>query len=122
VKCKHEPIVEGGQNPCYCCPIIPKQATMEKVVAVGFGSATATRDGDLVADGEGCGSRGPYFVRDGRPHHIEEYITFGDIEEIAVRDPDHDWRISLHGPLHGEVYQRQGVGKWMLIERDEGFA
>lgn len=122
MSCTHHPVVEGGPHPtCPHCPPIPTQAPMEKIIAVGFGGATATRDGELVADGEGT-RKGPFFVRDGKPHHVEHYITFGDIEELAAADPDHDWQISLHGPLHGETYQRQGVGVWVCIERNEGFA
>lgn len=121
-ECKYKPIIEGGQNPCNCCPPIPTQAPLDKIMAVGFGCAQATCDGVLVADGEGCGSKGPYFIRDGKPEHIEDYITFGDIEEMAKLDPDHDWQITMHGPLHGETYQRQGDGVWLCIERNEGFA
>lgn len=116
-------IIEGGANPCGCCPTIPTQAPMDKIIAVGFGTAQAWRDDELVADGEGCGNKGPYFIRDGQPEHIEDYITFGDIEEIAALDPDdHNWTIVLHGPMHGETYQRQGLGVWLCIERNQGFA
>lgn len=45
-----------------------------------------------------------------------------DAEAAALADPDHDWRIVLFGPLHGEVYQRHGPGEWMLVEKNEGFA
>ena len=33
-----------------------------------------------------------------------------------------DWRIVLHGPLSGRTYQRHGPGRWMLVEKSEGFA
>jgi hypothetical protein len=93
---------------------------MDKVIAVGFGGATLDRDGQVVVDGE----QGFYFREEGkRPERIPPWsFTFGDAEALAVLDPDHDWRICLHGPLHGETYQRQGVGSWVLIERNEGFA
>lgn len=111
----------GRHNPCLCCPPIPDKADMEKIIAVGFGCAQATCDGNLVADGESCGNKGPYFIRNGKPRHVQRYITFGDIEKIAAKDPDHDWRIVLHGPMHGETYQRQN-GDWLLVEKNQGFA
>lgn len=51
-----------------------------------------------------------------------EYWDVARAEEAAALDPDHDWRIVLFGPLHGEVYQRHGPDQWMLVEKNEGFA
>jgi hypothetical protein len=88
------------------------------VIAVGFGCAQATRDGECVADGEVA-----FIVRNGIPERMPEWsLTFQDIEDLAMLDPDHDWRIELNGPLHGETYQRQGPGVWVCIETNEGFA
>jgi hypothetical protein len=110
MNCEHDPIVEGGGNPCFNCPPIPTQAPMSKVVAVGFGEAAVYRDGVRVIDGEE------------RIRNDEELLTFGDVEEMAIHDPVHDWRIVLNGPLHGETYQRQGPGVWLCVERNDGFA
>lgn len=117
------PVLEGRPNPCLCCPPIPGRACLTKVIAVGFGCAMAMRDDQCVADGE----HGLLFVHGEslecqEPIHLEDWITFGDIEKIALADPDHDWRIVLRGPMHGETYQRQGEGEWLLIEKNEGFA
>lgn len=113
----HEMPIEGGPNPCNRCPPIPTQAPLSKVVAVGFGAAQVFRDDEFVADGE----TGIIF-RHGIKERIEPWtLTFEDVEEMAVADPG-DWRIVLHGPLHGETYQRQGPGQWVCIERNEGFA
>ena len=90
---------------------------MSKIVAVGFGCAQATKDGEVVADGEHS-----EIVRHGILERVERFLTFGDIEELASADPEHDWRIVLHGPLHGETYQRQGPEQWVCVERNEGFA
>lgn len=103
---KHEPIIEGGNNPCPHCPPIPTQASMDKLIAVGFGEATIRRDGEIVIDAE----------------RVEDWMTFADAEALAAADPNHDWRVVLHGPLHGETYQRQGDGVWLCVERNEGFA
>lgn len=101
------PALPGKGNPCLCCPPIPAKASMDKIIAVGFGSADVTRDGELVLDGE---------------HSEDGWITFAHAEALAALDPDHDWRATLFGPLHGEVYQRHGPGEWMLVEKNEGFA
>lgn len=81
---------------------------MGKLIAVGFGSAYVTCDGLVVLDGE-------------RPP-TDEFVTFSDAEALAIADPDHDWLVVLHGPLHGETYQRQGAEQWVLIATNEGFA
>ncbi len=82
---------------------------MEKVIAVGFGAAFVSKDGEQVLDGERGADR-------------DEWVTFADAERLAVADPDHDWRVVLEGPLHGETYQRQGPGEWNCIKRNDGFA
>lgn len=104
----HKHPIEGGPNPCPHCPPIPTQAPMDKLIAVGFGFASVARDGEQVIDCENPPG--------------EEYLTFADAEAMAAIDPDHDWRVILYGPLHGETYQRQGVEQWVCIERNEGFA
>ena len=79
------------------------------MIAVGFGYAALTKNGapiwsedEAVADNSA--------------------MTGADAEALAAQDPDHDWRIVLHGPLSGRTYQRHGPGQWMLVERNDGFA
>lgn len=98
----------GGQNPCLNCPPIPSVASMDKIVAVGFGTAEVRKNGAMVIDGE-------------RPPN-DEWVTFADAEALAVAEPEEDWRVVLDGPLHGETYQRQGLGNWVLVKRNQGFA
>lgn len=113
----HDP-VEGGANPCPHCPPIPTQAPMDKLIAVGFGAAQVYRDGEFVADGETG-----IVWRNGVKERRDEFLTFADAEAWAVEDGDgHDWQVVLHGPLHGETYQRQGPEQWVCIERNQGFA
>lgn len=81
---------------------------MDKIIAVGFGCAQVVCDGRVVIDGE-------------HPPN-DDWVTFADAERLAVEDPDHDWRVILRGPLHGETYQRQGPEVWVCVERNEGFA
>lgn len=141
------PALDGRVNPCGCCPPIPATAPMEKVIAVGFGSAGVTRDDEEVyrepsayehrvacpsadchdgytdvAKTVVCGTCGGLGEIDDPAAPEPEYWAFADAESAAAADPDHDWRVTLFGPLHGEVYQRHSPGVWNLIEKNEGFA
>ena len=101
--------LSASGNPCLCCPPIPAIAPLRKMIAVGFGDAVVTRDGEEVFDGEAA-------YRRGKP------VTFYKAERMAKRDPDHDWRVVLYGPLHGETYQRHAAKTWVLVENNMGFA
>lgn len=83
---------------------------MDMQIAVGFGMAVCTKDGELVYDGEAD------YSNDIKPK------TVGDMEKLAADDPDHDWRIIMHAPLHGETYQRHCANIWVMVESNEGFA
>ena len=52
----------------------------------------------------------------------EDCLTVAEAEVIAAKDPEHDWRIVLYGPLRGSTYQRHAVRHWVLVEKNEGFA
>jgi hypothetical protein len=85
-------------------------ASMDMLIAVGFGFAAVTRDGEIVyhepVDAEGW----------------DDFWTVADAEEVAKGDPDHDWRIIKEAPLRSMEYQRQGEGKWVLVDSGRGFA
>lgn len=104
------PKLPARSNPCVCCPTIPDHAPLDKLIVVGFGDARVTRDGETLLDGEA------YAQRTGN------FMTFRDAERIASVVPDHDWRVVLNGPLHGETYQRHGPDDWWLVETNNGFA
>lgn len=53
---------------------------------------------------------------------LDEQITLGEIEEAVAEDPEHDWRLEIHGPMGGVVYQRQGCAQWVAVQRLDGFA
>ncbi len=100
--------VHPGHNPCLHCPDPLPVLSMDSIVAVGFGDAHLESDGEMILNGE--------------DPKLEEFLTVQQCEDIAAKDPDHDWRIVKFGPLHGEVYQRQGDAQWVCIEHNEGFA
>lgn len=100
-------------NPCLTCRehgANPQQiAPMDMVIAVGFGAACITKNGKLIWDEQ-------------RGERSGKYLTVADAERMARKDPDNDWQIQKHGPLHGETYQRHGKNEWVCVEQNEGFA
>lgn len=102
------PVIEGNAGGCACCPPARTQLCAATRIAVGFGYAALTKDGDVIWQEQG--------------QDWEDCMTVAQAEELAAADPDHDWRIELYGPLRGRLYQRQGDGQWMLVQQNEGFA
>jgi len=82
--------------------------TMDRMLAVGFGSVTAS-----------CDDIGVYSERDVED---ERFWSVQQVEDLAKADPDHDWRISFYAPLWEAEYQRQGDGVWVLVRKGLGFA
>lgn len=141
------PPVQPKHHGCLNCSHVTPTLSMRAVIAVGFGDAHAEKDGVEVYREPShyehmlpCPNKD---CRDGRLHHAPEvvcgtcgglgdvhdpaapepdYWTVSRVERLARQDPDHDWRIVLLGPLHGEVYQRHGQSQWVLVESNEGFA
>ena len=107
---KKLPALDGRNNPCLNCPPIEQIADLRKSIAVGFGAAYLERDSVMIYDGEEA------------LHNGKKPKTFKWAEFCARKEPDRDWRIYLHGPMHGETYQRQGENRWVLVESNEGFA
>ncbi len=95
---------------CLCCSSAAQVAHLEMGIAVGFGAAYVLKDGVEFYDGEAD-------YQDGK-----EPKTVAEIEAIAALDPDHDWQIVKHGPLHGETFQRHDKDRWVCVESNMGFA
>lgn len=93
---------------CANCSSAALEAPMDMVIAVGFGDATVTKDGEVIYDERSISG--------------DNYWTVQDAENLAIKEPDCDWRIEKYGPLHGETFQRQGDKKWVCIESNQGFA
>lgn len=106
---KLEPL-PGRNNPCGCCPPIYPALSMHDRIAVGFGFAGVSRDGEMV------------WVEPFNSEEWDDMPTLMTFENMARKDPNHDWRAVMNGPLHGETYQRQGRNEWVLIKKTDGFA
>jgi len=107
---KLEPL-EFAPQACLTCPPRPIKVNMTYDPHPGFGGCYLKKDGEFHTD---------YFL------DIEstekDIMYFQDFENIAAKDPDHDWRLEVHGPLYGCVYQRHGEKEWVMVEKLEGFA
>lgn len=101
-----QPAIKGGLRPCLCCGVITDQLSMDAVIAVRFGMASLSKDSEMI-----------YMEMPD-----ESWMTVKQAEKLAILEPYCDWRITLFGPMHGEVYQRHDNGCWVLIERNLGFA
>jgi hypothetical protein len=100
------PPVKGGVAGCLNCGLAHDTLPLNAIVAVGFGDAHVSKDGEVVW----------------REDNRKRLPTLRTFENRAAKDPDHDWRAVLNGPLHGETYQRQGPKEWVLVGRTQGFA
>ena len=103
---KKLPPVKGGVAGYANCGRAHDVLPLGAIVAVGFGDAHISKDGEVVW----------------RERNQVRLPTLRTFENRAAKDPDHDWRAVLDGPLHGETYQRQGPKEWVLVERNQGFA
>jgi ribosomal protein L37E len=116
-KIKELPMIEKGKLHIGClnCSTASYELDMNRILAVGFGETEATKDHMLVYSETKFNSENP----DAKD---SDFLTAQYIEDMAVKDPEHDWRVRFYGPLHGETYQRHRDGKWVCIESNKGFA
>jgi len=104
------PAVEGSVACLTCGCGARSDLEMDRIIAVGFGSAGYSRDGETLWDEQEC--NGEY----------DDAHTVGYVESLAKQQPDHDWRIFFFAPLYEAEYQRHGDGVWVLIRKGMGFA
>ena len=122
---------------CLTCSPVPENAhlcRLDRMLAVGFGAVTVTKNGTCLYDEQEWmhrqGYRDPLGMTDDEleaaletcGEDLVEYPTLATYEALAAADPDHDWRVCFVAPLHEEEYQRQGPEAWVLIRSGEGFA
>ncbi|MGB5156870.1 hypothetical protein [Desulfobacterium sp. N47] len=103
------PSVNSKNELCTFCGCKHSNLPMDEIIAVGFGNALLTRNGNCIyseIDAQSCG----------------DYMSVAQAEEMAAADPDQDWRIHLLAPFSEQHYQRQGECHWVLYEKCEGFA
>lgn len=101
------PAITAHHGGCLNCPPVTSTLPPTAIIAVGFGCAMLTKGSEVIHQED---------------PDADAFMTCAQAESLAVQDPDHDWRITLHGPLRGRTYQRQGPAEWALVEQNEGFA
>lgn len=101
------PVERPGIPGCATSGSTPTTLDEDALIMVGFGWAGVTRDG-VTMWSEGPGD------------DVPDCWTVRHAEALAAQDPDHDWRIIYQRPLSGATYQRQGDGRWVLVEVDRG--
>lgn len=84
---------------------------LDRTIAVGFGDASVTKNGQTVWSEQQAEHRGD-----------ETLWQVSDAESVASKEPDEDWRIHYIAPLYEAHYQRQGDKHWVLVEKGQGFA
>ena len=95
---------------CLHASPVEETAPLDTMVAVGFGSALITKDGEVV------------YSEPSNPTSWDDLPELSVCEAMAQADPEHDWRMVLEAPLRGSTYQRQGDERWVLVESTMGFA
>ena len=103
------PAIEGSVACLTCGCGARSDLSLDRTIAVGFGSAGYSRNGESLWDEQQA---------------TEEtgYPTVAEVEKLAKADPDQDWRIYFYAPLYDAEYQRQGDGFWVLVGKGDGFA
>ena len=101
---------------CLTCSPATRILDMERILAVGFGDVTVTKDGKRLYSEVEMDHK---YKETGVDELCPVVFYF---EQLAMKDPNHDWRIHFVAPLHEEEYQRQGPGCWVMIFSGEGFA
>lgn len=105
---KLEPYSGKVHHGCLNCGGTDEVAPLDMIVAVGFGSACVTKDAQEVWSESGA--------------EEQDFYELSHFEALAAADPEHDWQVSIQGPLRGRTYQRHGAGHWVLVDSNEGFA
>lgn len=94
---------------CLNCGGTEDILSMDTVLYNSFGGWKITKNGEL------------FFEEDMDKEWLKNK-KMNEIEQIAKKDPDNDWRAIVYLPLRGATYQRYADNKWVCIESNEGFA
>lgn len=101
---------------CLTCGAGEMRGTKEKIIASlrtkiyqGYGGWHITRDGKTVYSGD-------------PDVEWKSYPSLMTFENMARKNPDHDWRAECFLALREATYQRQGKNEWVLVSSGDGFA
>jgi len=100
------PLEHAPRSGCLNCGSKPLRVKLNQRLHAGFGVTALIRDGESVES---------YF-------DYEKCPTFQRFENVARKDPEHDWRVQVDGPLSDVTYQRHGPNEWVAVAKGLGFA
>lgn len=100
------PLEHAPHSGCLNCGSKPLRVKLNVRLHAGFGMTALKRDGEYVES---------YF-------EYEKCPTFQRFENVARKDPDHDWQVLVDGPLSDVTYQRHGQNEWVAVAKGMGFA
>jgi len=101
--------LKGRIAGCLNCGYTEGKALMDTKIIAGFGDAVIKKDGKQIY-------QAPYDLE------WKDAKTLQTFENMAKKDPNHDWRYWLFLPLREAEYQRQGDNNWVLVRVGQGFA
>ena len=87
----------------------PELLELSTVLYNGFGGYSVRKNGELFYEG-------------GYDEDWEKFKKLRDIEKIAKKEPEANWEVELYAPLSGATWKRNSSGKWLCVERNQGFA
>jgi len=103
------PVLKSAVIGCGTCGYTPSRLSLESRIFAGFGYADVKKDGVIVYEEQ-------------PDVDFDKVPTLQKFENMARKDPDHDWRVHFNLPLREAEYQRQGPNTWMLVKTGMGFA
>lgn len=103
---KLPPLEYPPHSGCLNCGSKPLRVPLRYNPHPGFGMVTLLRNGEAVET----------------QVDYEKATTFIHFENVARRDPDHDWRVVSDGPLSDVTWQRHGPKEWVAVAKGLGFA
>jgi len=107
---KIKPLEKPPESGCLNCGSKPSVLPMNWIL-IFYGSCVLTKDKKSIWDMPFGQGEGKY---ENKPWTLQK------LENIAKKDPEHDWRLSIDIPLWSGVWQRQGDKQWVAIENGMG--
>jgi len=114
---KKEKAIEGGAHGCGNCGNTESILSLDTYLYQGFGGYHVTVNGELIYKAEMMPEDATDFSYCKQLADIEK-----EIQEYEEKCKDFDIRCHVDLPLRSAVWQRQGIDKWVLIEKGNGFA
>jgi hypothetical protein len=84
------------------------QLAPDALLLRGLGCARVSKNGEPVIEIEGLAG--------------EHAMTVGEVERLALAEPEHEWCIHIVNLLDDRHYRREGTGVWKMYARGYGLS